>query len=146
MINNQRFTLKNSNIVAEVFGDEVVIVNLDSGIYYSLRNTAAQIWIRLQNQYSPDEILNDLNIMYSQNENGIQKDLENFITRLRTEELITETAENNHQPLPAPVPNGKPVFKTPVIPDKKRKQTEELEQGDLKKTKTTQSGNRYTLF
>jgi len=101
--------------VAEVFGDEVVIVNLDSGIYYSLRNTAAQIWIRLQNQYSPDEILNDLNIMYSQNETGIQKDLENFINRLITEKLVTETAENDHQPLPAPVPNGKPVFKTPVV-------------------------------
>ena len=33
MNNSKRFHLKDANIVTEVFGDEVVMVNLDSGIY-----------------------------------------------------------------------------------------------------------------
>ncbi len=39
-----RFRSNSPNVVHEVFDDEVVVVNLDTGRYFSLRETSARVW------------------------------------------------------------------------------------------------------
>jgi len=86
-MNNLRCRISN-NVISDVFGDEVVLVNLELGIYYSLRGSATPIWIRLYNQYSPSEILADLIQVYQVAEQDLLADINQFFTRLLELKII----------------------------------------------------------
>lgn len=82
MTENLKYNIYDNNIISDVFGEEVVLVNLESGVYYSLRYSATQIWIRLFNQYSPTEIFADLIQIYQVDENDLISDIKRFISQL----------------------------------------------------------------
>lgn len=88
MENLRRYNIYDNNIISDVFGEEVVLVNLESGVYYSLRYSAAQIWIRLINQYSPTEIFADLIQIYKVDENDLISDINLFFTQLLEVKII----------------------------------------------------------
>lgn len=88
MSDNLRYAKFDNNILSDVFGEEVVLVNLDSGMYYSLRGSATQIWIRLFNQYSLIEILADLIQIYQVTENQLITDINLFVTQLLELKII----------------------------------------------------------
>lgn len=88
MENIRRYNIFDNNIISDVFGEEVVLVNLESGVYYSLRDSAAQIWIRLINQYSPTEIVVDLIQIYKVDENDLISDINLFFTQLLEVKII----------------------------------------------------------
>lgn len=88
MTDNMRYAKFDNNILSDVFGEEVVLVNLDSGMYYSLRGSATQIWIRLFNQYSLIEILADLIQIYQVTENQLITDINLFVTQLLELKII----------------------------------------------------------
>ena len=88
MENLRRYNIYDNNIISDVFGEEVVLVNLESGVYYSLRYSAAQIWIRLINQYSPTEIVVDLIQIYKVDENDLISDINLFFTQLLEVKII----------------------------------------------------------
>jgi len=88
MTDNMRYAKFDNNILSDVFGEEVVLVNLDSGMYYSLRGSATQIWIRLFNQYSLIEILADLIQIYQVTENQLIADINLFVTQLLELKII----------------------------------------------------------
>jgi hypothetical protein len=77
-----RYAIYDQNIISDVFGEEAVLVNLESGIYYSLRGSSSHIWIRLINQYSPIEILADLIQVYKVAESDLAADIHLFVARL----------------------------------------------------------------
>jgi len=88
MTDKMRYAKFDNNILSDVFGEEVVLVNLDSGMYYSLRGSATQIWIRLFNQYSLIEILADLIQIYQVTENQLNADINLFVTQLLELKII----------------------------------------------------------
>ena len=88
MTDNMRYAKFDNNILSDVFGEEVVLVNLDSGMYYSLRGSATQIWIRLFNQYSLFEILAELIQIYQVTENQLIDDINLFVTQLLELKII----------------------------------------------------------
>ena len=88
MTDNMRYAKFDNNILSDVFGEEVVLVNLDSGMYYSLRGSATQIWIRLFNQYTLIEILADLIQIYQVTENQLVDDINLFVTQLLELKII----------------------------------------------------------
>jgi hypothetical protein len=67
----------------------VVIVNLYSGIYYSLRGTAAQVWIRTVQNYSVNEILTDFLLIYEDITTENRQQVSDLITDLLDKNLIT---------------------------------------------------------
>lgn len=79
---NLRYTVYDNNIISDVFGEEVVLVNLESGVYYSLRGSATQIWIRLFNQYSTSEIVSELKRIYQVVEWDLVTDINQFVSQL----------------------------------------------------------------
>ena len=44
----QAFRINRPNVVSESFESEVVIVNLDSGCYFSLLGSATTLWLQLE--------------------------------------------------------------------------------------------------
>lgn len=93
MAENLRYNIFDNNIISDVFGEEVVLVNLESGVYYSLRYSATQIWNRLINQYSPTEILTDLIQIYQVDENDLMSDINLFFTQLLEDKIIKIASE-----------------------------------------------------
>ena len=85
-----RYGINVPNIAHEVFGDEVVIVNLYSGIYYSLTGTAAQVWIRAIQNYSVNEILADFAQIYEDITAENRQQVSDLIADLLDKTLITE--------------------------------------------------------
>ena len=110
-----RFGLYNSNIVSEEFGNEVVIVNLDSGIYFSLRNTAVLVWLRIQNSYSIEEIINDFQLIFEEEKNVIIEKVEKFISDLVENKLILEKTDLALQSITFDANIPKIKFDQPVI-------------------------------
>lgn len=114
MTRDNRFLIKDTNIVAEIFGDEVVIVNLESGIYYSLRGTSAQVWIRLQNGYSLTEAIDELSSMYDGSPAEIAELAEAFTRELINHQLI-KISSNGTERIPADSNLPRSLFTKPVI-------------------------------
>jgi hypothetical protein len=45
------------HVVREVFDDEVIIINMESGNYFSLNNTGAYVWTLIEAGYAADSIV-----------------------------------------------------------------------------------------
>jgi hypothetical protein len=85
---NSRYTVFDQNIVCDIFGDEVVLVNLETGVYYSFMNSAAQVWTRIQNQYTIAEIVSDFELLYSNSSEDIIPAVKSFVDNLLLLKLI----------------------------------------------------------
>ena len=115
MENLRRYNIYDNNIISDVFGEEVVLVNLESGVYYSLRYSAAQIWIRLINQYSPSEIFADLIQIYKVDENDLKSEINLFFTQLLEVKIIKVASETKKKSIEF---NSKEIlvpYKSPVL-------------------------------
>ncbi len=115
MEGNFRFNIFDKNIISDVFGEEVVLVNLETGIYFSLRASASQIWVRHINNYSVDEIISDVALLYEVENNDLSIQIHNFIQQLIDKQLIksSELAEKISINLNNQV--QKTIFTTPVL-------------------------------
>lgn len=80
-----------ANIVFEVFDGEVVIVNLDSGKYYSIKNIGAYVWNALIVHNCPQQIVAAIQENYHNVTPSIQTDIDQFLKQLIEEGLVKES-------------------------------------------------------
>jgi hypothetical protein len=82
------FTLNDSEVAAEVIDGEAILINLSTGVYYSLDKTGAVIWENLAKGCSFDATLNMLLSKYDASAEQIRADLERLASELCNERLI----------------------------------------------------------
>lgn len=111
----QRFCVFDNNIISDVFGEEVVLVNLESGVYYSLRDSATQFWIRIFNHYSIEEISQELLSIYDLPESELHSEINQFINQLLETKIIKESDKSEKNELDSPCPTEKRTFISPVL-------------------------------
>lgn len=102
----QIFQVNAPAVVSEAFEDEVVIIHLESGAYYSLEQSGAAIWQWLQHGVSVAEINHRLGHAYKIDAEEIARVVPSFIDELTQEQLIvpTNTGEQVRKaPTPAPL-------------------------------------------
>ena len=58
------YQIDRSNVVSEMFDNEVVIINLDNGNYYSYDGVGVEIWNQLTKKISIDNISQSLSNIY----------------------------------------------------------------------------------
>ncbi|WP_080054728.1 PqqD family protein [Spirosoma aerolatum] len=100
-------------IVSEHFDDEVIIVNMSRGNYYSLRGSAALVWQGLEAGASQDILLSYLANAYSTDEAVISEPINTFLEQLVNEALLTKGPQSQTSPLPTctiPKPFTPPVL------------------------------------
>ncbi len=68
--------------------DEIVVMHLDSGEFYSLTGTAAAIWQLIDGSRSRDGVLSALALQFAQDEAGIAEDLDAFLAQLSAAGLV----------------------------------------------------------
>lgn len=67
---------------------EIVVMNLDSGEFFSLTETGKDIWELIDGQRSRDGIIAELAEAYSADFTDIAADVDSFLTELREAGLV----------------------------------------------------------
>jgi hypothetical protein len=78
------------NVTWKIVKSEVVVLNIEKGIYYTLNETASHIWKLLVEGKSPEAIQKDLNDAYKVADAVLQKDFSETMAFLKQESLLEE--------------------------------------------------------
>ena len=75
-------------LISRQFGDEVVLANYASGIYYNLDGTGAQIWLGIKAGKTVDEIVEKFSAAAEADGSVIDQGVRTFVDRLLQEGII----------------------------------------------------------
>ena len=118
MENSQGFRVNSPQVVCETIDGEVVIINLDKGIYYSLLKTGADVWSRIERQLSRHELIQEVARAYDGSIEEIAIAVDEFIANLLEEELIVVDANATATPTDNSsdtISIDKPRFEKPLL-------------------------------
>ncbi len=90
----QMYAIGGPNVVRESFGQEVVVVHLETGNYYSLEGTAGEVWSAIEEGSTTSELEQLLASRYAAEQATVREDLREFLQELVSEKLVhpSETA------------------------------------------------------
>jgi hypothetical protein len=80
------------SVVWTDLGDEVVILNLDTGIYFGLEHVGARTWKLIADGRTRQEVLQTIAVEYETSDEQAEQDLEELVGELSQEGLIKATA------------------------------------------------------
>ncbi len=103
--------INTSRITHQKIEDEVVIIDLENGSYYSLRSFAAAIWDHVEAGRTRAGILDAVRTAYPRDEGAVQV-TDSFLDQLLEEQLVLD-----EEPPGSSGPDGElpPVFRAPVL-------------------------------
>jgi Coenzyme PQQ synthesis protein D (PqqD) len=118
-MSNERFRVNTPTVTHETIDGEAVIINLDSGNYYSLVEVGSFIWGLLDKGASASEVQNLVLQTYQANATDVDRGVQELLGQLQQENLIVpvdgtgavdldlELASNNG--------HEKPSFNPPLL-------------------------------
>jgi len=116
------FRIDSPNVVYETFENEIVVVHFESGNYYSLEKSAADIWSSIARGMTLAEIAQALNRLYREVPPDIEEQVGQFVAELRQESLVTADGQDapvdmgKGEKLPdSPVPSEQSAYESPVL-------------------------------
>ena len=113
----RQFRVRNPQVVDDTIEGEVIVIDLDSGTYYSLRDTSAEIWHCIKAGADEATIGDALSERYVAAREEIGSAVSRLLDELAAERLIEEAeGAASGEPLPAPpAQNGRVPFVAPVL-------------------------------
>jgi Coenzyme PQQ synthesis protein D (PqqD) len=117
-----RFRINESGVVHETIDGEAVIINLETGSYYSLQSTAVDVWAELGVPISVDDLVAALGGRYTADPADLTLDVQRFLAELQQEDLIVRDASPNGTTTPARPDRHQP--KAPFEPFRLQKFTD----------------------
>ena len=94
MVGTERFRINTPGVVHQTIDNEAILINLETGVYYSLNATGSTIWNWIEKCAAIAQVLNSLASHYSVPVDAITPQIENFVHSLIEEGLIVPmTAE-----------------------------------------------------
>ena len=121
-MDNQRFRINTPTVTHETIDGEAVIINLDSGNYYSLVDAGSFIWALVERGASASEVQDLLQQTYQGTATDIDQGVEELLSQLQQENLIVAVDEGptvvpNELQQVVPSNNGheKPLFNAPSL-------------------------------
>ncbi len=95
------YRINRPRITDETIDDETIIIDFDTGTYYSLQGTANQIWLLIQQQWSIMQIISQISAYSAGDGEEIEAAVRQFIGALVQAEVIVETVAP-HVPMATP--------------------------------------------
>ncbi len=83
-----RLSPNEQEVAAKVIDGEAILINLSSGIYYSLDGVGAFIWERIAQGYSLEEIVAGISARYDVSAELAKADVQKLATELQQENLV----------------------------------------------------------
>lgn len=91
----ERLFVNEPAVVSETIDGEVVVINLDKGTYYSLRNSAAFVWGLVVEGTAVDELLGSVTRRYEGDDCQMRETTRAFLAQLVEEELLRPAQGQN---------------------------------------------------
>ncbi len=91
-MSDPRWALNESEVAAKVIDGEAIILNLASGMYYSLDRVGAIVWEMMAEGRSAEEIAQRVATAYDMPREQVRRDLLGLVSELLDEQLITEVS------------------------------------------------------
>jgi hypothetical protein len=121
-MSNQRFRVNTPTVTHETIDGEAVIINLESGNYYSLMEVGSFIWGLVEKGASVGEVQNLVLQAYQGNAADIDRGVHELLIQLQQENLIVsidgrvafDPSELNGT-LPSNNSHEKPLFNPPLL-------------------------------
>jgi len=100
----RRFALNSPKVIGEAIDGEVMIINLESGIYYSLTGTAAAAWPLVASGVPAHSIAESVAVACAADPGAVARDFAVFIGQLLAESIIrgADPADSNGATTPPP--------------------------------------------
>ena len=117
-MNNQRFRVNTPTVTHEIIDGEAVIINLESGNYYSLQDVGSFIWSLVEKGASASEVHNRIVQTYEGEAQEIDRGVQELLAQLQQENLIVEVdgaGEAADLSQLAPGNGDKPSFNPPSL-------------------------------
>ena len=89
------FNIKRPDVVHETIDGETVIVNLESGDYYSLRHTGVDVWNLIEAGASYEKISESLSSQYAADKEEINKAVRDLLIMFQQEGLVKTSSEKD---------------------------------------------------
>ena len=95
MSSERYFRINTPKIVSETIEGEVIIINFDSGNYYSSDDLGCEVWSLIEQRHSIEDILTTINNRYTSNTFDLNDTVQAFISELQQEQLIVPTPDGS---------------------------------------------------
>ena len=116
---NQRFRINTPTVTHETIDGEAVIINLDSGNYYSLVEAGSFIWALVDKGASASEVQDVVQLSYEGDAADIDQGVQQLLAQLQQENLIVPVngipAVDLTDLTASHIGQGKPSFKAPAL-------------------------------
>lgn len=93
--NNSVFKPNQEDVAAKVIDDELIIVRLSDGTYYSMRNVGTRVWELIDAGHDLQSIIRTLAGWYDRPIEEVSSDVESLVSVLLDEHLIAVTPHTN---------------------------------------------------
>jgi len=116
-----RFRVNRSDVMHESIEGEVIIINLVSGNYYSVRGSGPEIWAQVQGDrsVSASEVVEALSVLFDGSRSDLEGAVSHFLDGLCSEGLVAEVEASDEpsRTTPAPPENGRArrPFEQPML-------------------------------
>jgi hypothetical protein len=118
MASPQRFQINRPSVIHEILDDELVIVNLKSGSYYSLDRVGAEVWRELDGGATTEAVTAAVKRQFEGDAAAIDRAIADLLAEFQREDLIvpaTTAAPEQGGAAPRGAANGKAPFAPPVL-------------------------------
>ena len=106
-------------VIFEQFEDETVVINLDSGHYYTLNAAGAAVWTRINESVALDALVAEQQRAYDGPPEAIAHSIREFISLLIGEQLIRPVVSQNNgaggQAASTPPAGARTSFQAPEL-------------------------------
>jgi Coenzyme PQQ synthesis protein D (PqqD) len=111
------FRVNSPDVIHQTIEDEVVLINLKTGTYYSLRDSGAAVWQAIEHGAGEDAIAAELQSRYDASHAEIRDAVGQLLAELQGEGLIrTDEREADQASTPIARANGSTLpFSAPVL-------------------------------
>lgn len=115
-MSTQRYKTNLPKVISETIDGETIIINLDSGHYFSLNRSGGEIWNAVVNRCTVDEIAQGLASRYAADAAAIPGAVREFLQSLLKENLISVADAADAGPSDfVPQTGAPPTFETPAF-------------------------------
>ena len=114
------FKINSPKVVHQTIDGETIVIDFDSGAYFSTDGVGAVIWDQIAQKASVNDIVHALAQRYVGDEADIKKGVEQFLIELQRESLIAPMDAGQSTPPTSPAmpdanPAARPTFKAPSL-------------------------------
>jgi hypothetical protein len=82
--------IQNKKVIQSKIGDEVVMLDMDSGFYFGLNSVASIIWEKLEKPISLEEVINELLSEFNIDRDTCENDTMAFWVQLLDKNIIKQ--------------------------------------------------------